>query len=201
MERGARWTLAVVGAAVGFGFGLAHLVWHASSGDGTGVEGCEAAMDWREPGPRAGAGLPTPPRAGGGYPPDYPPYAAGPFRAYGSRAEPGWGWRAAPPAGYPAWGGVPEGAYAPRWVEPSEWGGGYPPVHPSAEHPSWAGGDPAAWWAPEPQDGPPPPSPDDPHPGGSPSGAEMVPAPEVAGDAGSLTPDRPPPEPEATAPE
>lgn len=197
MERGARWTLAVVGAAVGFGFGLAHLVWHASSGDGTGVGGREAATDWREPGRYAGAGLPTPPRSGGVYPRDYPNHAGGPFRAYGSRAEPGWGWPAAPPAAYPAWGGAPEAAYAPRWAEPGVWGAGYPPVYPSTEHPSWAGGDPAAsWWAPERQDGPPPPSLED-----SPPPAAMVPAPETMGDAGPLTLDRPPPEPVLTVPE
>ena len=158
MERGARWTLAVVGAAVGFGFGLAHLVWRASS--------C------------------------------YPDYAGGPFRAYGSRAEPRRGWPAAPPAAYPAWGGAPEAAYAPRWAERGGWGAGYPPVHPSAEHPSWAGRDPAAWWAPDRQDGPPPPSLED-----SPPRAATVAAPETMDRPWPPAPDRPPHEPVVTAPE
>ena len=157
MERGARWTLAVVGAAVGFGFGLAHLVWRASS--------C------------------------------YPDDAGGPFRAYGSRAEPGRGWPAAPSAPYPAWRGAPEAAYAPGWAEPGGWGGGYP-VYPSAPQPSWAREDPAAWWAPGRGDGPPPPSLE-----GSPAQATTAPAPERVEVAVPPAPEIPSPLPVVTAPD
>ena len=192
MERGTRWTLAVVGAAVGFGFGLAHLVWRTSSVDGTGVGGRGAATDWRAPGRHGGVGLPMMPRAGGGYPLDDPGAA---FPAYGSRPEPGRGWPAAPSAPYPAWRGAPEAAYAPGWSEPGGWGGGYP-VYPSAPQPSWAREDPAAWWAPGRGDGPPPPSLE-----GSPAQATTAPAPERVEVAVPPAPEIPSPLPVVTAPD